>query len=305
MQVVVVGGGSVGLLMAARLHLGGCLVKLVTRSEEQASLLNKQAIVMQTLDNHIVKAPVTATSYQDKWPNADVYLLAVKQTQLPDLLSAISQLPAGARVVALQNGMGHYELLQEVVSQNRLFLAMNTEGYRRMSQTQVRHTGNGVIRFGPWETQEMRDEVITSFIQLANSCGIPFTYENGIQPFLWKKLIANAVINPVTALFEVANGQLLESTELLDIMRQVFDEAAFVASQYGHKIAEIDWQDILLICRNTSQNYSSMLQDLLHGKQTEIDAITGYIVDKAHTYHIKTPMNESLYRAVTMKSSLR
>lgn len=46
----------------------------------------------------------------------------------------------------------------------------------------------------------------------------------------------------------------------------------------------------------TASNYSSMHQDIHHGRQTEIEAITGYLLSRAAKYSIATPANKAIYR---------
>lgn len=305
MHVVIVGGGSVGMLMAARLQHGGIKAHLLTRSREQSICIREKQLTLEQLDNKIIQVPVAATVSSDEWPIADVYLLAVKQTELKQLLPSLRKLHSDVRIIAMQNGMGHKEALETAIKPDQLFFGVNTEGSRRLSHTQVKHTGKGMIRIGPWDKRETADPVIKRFVSLAGECGIPMQYVEETCSLLWRKLLANALINPLTSLFEIANGELLPSPHIMSIMRGIFEEAVRVAQENGQKITEDDWQDILAICRSTSQNYSSMLQDLLNGKPTEIDSINGYIVDKARELNITAPMNETLYRAVLLKSSLR
>ncbi|MGD8190011.1 ketopantoate reductase family protein [Brevibacillus ginsengisoli] len=304
MRAVIVGGGSVGLLMAARLQLGGVAVHLLTRSEEQAECIRASKIILHELDNQIQTVPVLASSFEQKWPLADIYLIAVKQTQLNSIVQKLQQIPPGAKVIALQNGMGHRELLAESVPSDQLYFGVNTEGARRISLHEVVHTGQGIIRIGPWVAQLAQDPVVQAFVDRARRGEIPAEYVDETSSLLWRKLAANAVINPLTAIAEVSNGQLLEVPSMLELMRSVFEEVRMVAKAFGHKLAENDWQDILYICRSTSKNYSSMLQDLLNNKETEIDSINGYIVERARELEIMTPMNDTLYRAVLLKSNL-
>lgn len=305
MRAVIVGGGSVGLLMAARLQLGGVAVHLLTRSEEQAEQIRSSKVTLHQLKGPVLTVPLLASSVEGKWPLADVYLLAVKQTQLGSIVTKLQQLPETTRVIALQNGMGHREALGLSVSADRLYFGVNTEGARRISPIEVVHTGQGNVRIGPWTVHETVDPIIQTFVDRARRAGIPAEYAEETSSLLWRKLAANTVINPLTAIAELRNGQLLKIPTMLQLMRTVFEEVRMVANASGHKLEEPDWQDILAICRSTSQNYSSMLQDLLNNKETEIDSINGYIVEKARELNLKTPMNETLYRAVLLKSGLR
>ncbi|NGQ93701.1 2-dehydropantoate 2-reductase [Brevibacillus sp. SYP-B805] len=305
MRIVIIGGGSVGLLLAARLKLGGAWVHVVTRSAEQADRLQKEGLLLHRLDGSSMPVPMEASPASSPLPEADLYLLAVKQTDLADLLPALSRIAGSARVLALQNGMGHGERLAEVIAPDQLYLGVNTEGARRLSPVAVEHTGTGVLRIGPWRSRKEKDDLVERFVELLRRSGIAAEYWEEIGVVLWRKLLINALINPLTALFEVPNGFLLQVPDILQMMRQLFDEASAVANRAGQKIPEESWQEILTICRNTSRNTSSMLQDLRSGKQTEIEAINGYIVNTGKKYGISTPKHETLRQLIRLKEQMR
>ncbi|UFJ61203.1 ketopantoate reductase family protein [Brevibacillus sedimenti] len=301
---VVIGGGSVGLLYAARFLLNGQSVELVTRTREQAALIGDRGLSLYTLDGRRETVAVNASPIDDGLPEGDLYLLAVKQTAIAELLPLLRQLPRSARVLALQNGMGHHEQLAEGLEPGQHFYAINTEGARRLSPFEVEHTGTGLLRVGPWTAEPVRDPLIAAFVAWANRCGIRAEYVDAVEPYAWRKLLANALINPLTALFEIPNGMLLDSPHTLRLMRELFDEAAAVANRCGQKIDEADWQEIVSICRNTSRNLSSMLQDIRRHHRTEVDAINGYLVDTGKRTGTPVPLHETLLRAVHLKSGM-
>lgn len=305
MKTVVIGGGSVGLLLAARLQLGGVGAELITRSEAQAIQLNEKGVTICTIDGNQQTVHLIARPFTHQLPPADYYLLAIKQPDLLTVLPGLRSIPPTARVIALQNGIGHQEILAEALHDNPLFFAVNTEGAHRLSATEVAHTGTGTLRIGPWNNDKPKDLLLQRFIEAAAAASIPALYVEEISGFVWRKVIANAVINPLTTLFEVTNGELLQSSVTLTTMRQVFEEAAAIATCFGQKIDEQVWQELLSICRSTSRNHSSMLQDFWHGKPTEIEAINGYLVNKGKELGMMTPMNDALRKGILLKSSLR
>ncbi|WP_126425983.1 ketopantoate reductase family protein [Brevibacillus marinus] len=305
MQIVVIGGGSVGLLLAGRLALAGQLVLLVTRQPAQAAALAGEPLMLQTLAGEVAAAKVAAVPFSQRLPAADFYFLAVKQPALPQLLPALAAIPRSARVIALQNGLGHEELLAGVLAREQCLFAVNTEGARRHSPTFVEHTGRGMLHIGYLDGPGKPDAALSQLLERLRAAGIDCRFAEAMRPLLWRKLLANALINPLTALYEVPNGALVRHAFLLDLLRLLFREAAAVAQAAGMKITDVDWQDILTICRNTSRNLSSMLQDLLEGRQTEIAAINGYIIRTANRCGIAVPAHEALYRSICLKTSLR
>lgn len=303
-KTVVIGGGAVGLLYAARLVLSGQSASVVTRSPLQAEQINRQKMSFHSLDGQVLPVPLAASPIEQGLPPGNLYLIAVKQNDLPGLLPVLRQIPQNASILALQNGMGHQEWLAEKLPDRICYFGINTEGARRLSGTEVIHTGSGSLRVGPWNETAGPDPVISAFLDWARSVKIQATYEASIQPFAWRKLVANALINPLTAIFEVPNGALLENPYTVDLMRDLFEEAAAVASHHGQKLGETDWQEIFAICRNTSRNLSSMLQDVKRQRRTEVEAINGYLVQKGKEAGIPTPLHESLLRVILLKTSM-
>lgn len=305
MQIAVVGGGSVGMLVAARLSLVHHDIELITRSEEQAKRIQQEQITVETLAGNKIKMSISARAFENTLPPADLYLLTVKQPDLPRILPALQGIPDSARIVAFQNGLGHQEILENTLHPEQIFYAVNTEGARRLSASEVVYTGRGILRIGPLHPLNEKDRLVEKLVQLAGKAGMDAHYVEETSSLLWRKVLANAVINPLTTIFEISNGELLESDVTLGTMRRLFEEAQSVAESQGQIITEADWQDILGICRNTSRNYSSMLQDLWNNKQTEIDSINGYISQLGQSMNSNAPMNEAVRRVIRLKTSLR
>jgi 2-dehydropantoate 2-reductase len=110
-----------------------------------------------------------------------------------------------------------------------------------------------------------------------------------------RKLLINAVINPLTAILRIPNGGLTETPERMELTRALFDETFSILSEYGVDGQEASWDTFLRVCAATRDNHSSMLQDAVMGKPTEIDSINGEIVRLAARLGRDAPWN----RAVT------
>ena len=123
------------------------------------------------------------------------------------------------------------------------------------------------------------------------------------QSLIWGKLIINAAINPLTALLRVPNGKLLDLPSAHEMMKALASETARVAE--AEKI-QLPFSDPVAaaeeVARRTAANHSSMLQDVLRGAPTEIDAICGAVTNIGQGHRIATPANWAcwnLIRAIT------
>lgn len=293
----VIGGGSLGLLLAGKLAGTGLPVTIVTRSAEQAEKLSVEGV---TIEDAVTGGPnVTVSVHAVTWDEAraadGLVLVAVKQTAITaDFAKHLAEIvPIGGIVALFQNGIGHRERLRAALPGRELQLAVTTEGALRIGSTAVRHTGKGDIRIGVRGLLETR----------LQKAGFSVFLSNKLEDAVMRKLLINAVINPLTALLRIRNGQLPASRERLELMRELFDETYEVLQASGFTEArETMWQSVLAVCENTKLNESSMLQDVYAGRETEIEAINGSVFRLAKEQGMKAPWNEMVTALVKATS---
>ncbi|RAK23261.1 2-dehydropantoate 2-reductase [Anoxybacillus vitaminiphilus] len=288
MKVGIVGGGAVGLLIAAYLHRMYDIT-LYTRRQSQAALLNKNGLCF--IKGSKEKTFFIKTKHiEQSEMNEDVVFVTVKQYDLPELASSANRLQNIPTVVFLQNGMGHLPLLSRFNNRN-IVLGVVEHGALKHDDRTVEHTGEGKISLAVWkgeigEAQRLIEQSSSHF---------PFLFKKDWYEMLAMKLAINAVVNPLTALLRVKNGQLLEVNEYRMMMQLLFSELKDVLSLPNEQKA---WENIVLVCEKTANNRSSMLKDIEQGRQTEIDAILGYIIQRGKSMNIQTPLCEFLLHAI-------
>ena len=130
-----------------------------------------------------------------------------------------------------------------------------------------------------------------------------------MNTLLWQKLAANCVINPLTALLQCENGQLLEEPFYQEMVDPLLEELACVARQSTSKDAQQHAKDgqlsfpelksfVLDVIADTAQNKSSMLQDVMRNRPTEIEYLNGYVVRKGIECGLDTPANQEICNRV-------
>ena len=130
---------------------------------------------------------------------------------------------------------------------------------------------------------------------LFNSAGLKSHVTADIDGLVWGKVIINAAINPLTAILRIPNGALVESEETTGLMRAAALEAAAIARAKGITLPFPDpVERVKQVATMTATNHSSMLQDVLGQRPTEIDAINGKIVEQGQALGIATPVNALL-----------
>ncbi|CAG8951648.1 hypothetical protein HYFRA_00005449, partial [Hymenoscyphus fraxineus] len=143
------------------------------------------------------------------------------------------------------------------------------------------------------------------------------------------KLTANAIINPLSVLFHKKNGELFGSDEICVLMYLLIAEIDPVLSTYcerstegnaddkgnrgygylrstwnGHVGTRFMTEDVLMAARRTAENYSSMLQDVQAGRETEIDYINGWLVKKGLEYGLDMSVNQKVIEMVKSNKTL-
>ncbi|PYI54598.1 ketopantoate reductase family protein [Paenibacillus flagellatus] len=312
MNIVCVGAGSIGMLAAAKLAAAGADVALVARTERQAALLNGEGLALRQGDTETV-CRVPAYSFErlaeDRLPErlegADWIMLTVKQQHLSEpllaLLGAMAAGNGGGRLLCFQNGIGHAERLSRFVHPSRLFLAVTTEGAKKLSGREVAHTGAGSTWIGPafgndepGTASPEIDNAQKKAVKTLNEAGFRTFPSNQMMEIVWNKLLINAVVNPLTALLRVRNGELLATERRIGLMRRLLDEGTAVAKACGIPVRDDVWEQIVDVCAKTADNASSMLQDVSSGRPTEIDWINGAIVERARRFGIPVPVHETV-----------
>jgi 2-dehydropantoate 2-reductase len=103
-------------------------------------------------------------------------------------------------------------------------------------------------------------------------------------------------MNTLTAIFKVKNGMLIK---VPDLIKSIIHEAVLVANKEGLNYNEEEmYENVMKIIQDSAENQSSMLQDILKGRKTEIDYLNGAVVELGKKYGIKCPVNETLIRIV-------
>jgi len=294
MKIAIVGPGAMGCLFAALLarSKAGHDVWLLDNDGVRARRLMRKGIAIEGLMSCREKVRVTTDA--EKIGHSELVIIFTKSYDTLRALNSIDPLlSSDTRVLTLQNGLGNLELITEKVGQKRAVGGATAHGATLLEAGRVKYAGTGETAIGRPGNESSLDlrRIARSF----NAAGIVTRISRDIETVIWSKLIINAGINALAAVTRLRNGVLLESPVLRKMMRRTVMEAARVA---GRKNIRIKYRDPARkaesVCRATSENICSMLQDVLRGKRTEIDFINGAISGQAKMLGLKAPFNEML-----------
>jgi len=139
--------------------------------------------------------------------------------------------------------------------------------------------------------QAIADDINSAF-KLA---GVDLQHVSNVHQRIWEKVAFNAGMNALTALSHGRPGTVGELPKAKSLAQRVATEVASVAKAQSIEVNMNTVFDMIeLSCTQHSDHISSMLQDLLSGRRTEVDALNGAVVDIAKRIGVETPLNDTL-----------
>lgn len=313
MNIVIVGQGAMGLLWFH--HIQQLLENNGEYGKTQLQLLPSKRSASTFSPSKKAKSPNKQYSFTDQnnvehhgkinyahtenIQAADIIFLCLKSFQISFALKKISrQLKKSASIILAHNGMGTLaELEQNTVKKHNIYALLTTHGCLRSAPLTITHTGVGSTDIGLLSgiTDVEQQQSLT---QLLNTALPEVKYHKEIKHKQWLKLAINCVINPLTAINNIKNGQI-NNAEFLPLITSLLKEIIAVASTEEIKLdLKALMKAVHEVARATAKNSSSMRCDVLASRMSEIDYINGYIHRLGIKHNIATPENTKMWQTV-------
>ncbi|TNV20593.1 2-dehydropantoate 2-reductase [Buttiauxella sp. B2] len=290
MKITVLGCGALGQLWLASLYKQGHEVQGWLRVPQPFCHVN----VVDT-DGSVFNQTITAND-PDFLASSELLLVTLKAWQVSGSVKMLAtRLPTNCPILLLHNGMG---TLEELLSLRQPLLSGVTTHAARRDGNLIIHVANGTTHIGPANAAGNDFSFLADVLHRA----LPdMAWHNNIMAANWKKLAVNCVINPLTALYNCPNGELRHHH---DEVSEICLEVAQVMEREGHHTSS---EMLLLyvgdVIESTAANISSMLQDVRAQRHTEIDYITGYLLQRARSHGLSLPVNSRLYEQIKRKEN--
>jgi len=287
--ILIVGSGALATLFAARLSSAGVDVTMLGTWPEGLAALRIRGACLEGEG----KFTVRATDNPADCRGAKFALVLVKSWQTERAAQQLADcLAEDGLAVTLQNGLGNDDILSGILRLQRVSRGVTTLGAALLAPGFVRLSGRGVV------TLEAHPH-LAALGELLRVAKFEINIVEDVQPVVWCKLMVNAAINPLTALLRVKNGELLANPPARELMGELARETASVAEALGVALPfSVPEHAVEEVAQSTSNNISSMLQDVLRGTPTEVDAINGAVVRKGEDKKISTPVNQVIWSLV-------
>lgn len=297
MRFLVVGQGSIGSMIGARLKLRNNEVLFLVRNPIRLNIVEREGIVIFENDKHTkVKCDgVYLISYIEHPLEVDFVIIATKSYDTVDAVKKVREVVSDSAIfLTLQNGITPHIEVSKIIGEKRHIILSLYDSAFSFSLNQVRLTGRGeniLTSFNP-------SIDLSSIARLFKHAGFNITVDKDVFTVLYKKLFINAVINPLTTILRVKNGDLIRNKYALELTRRVLSEVERIANALNLKSHETLEKIVFKTIEKTADNKSSMLQDIEWKRRTEIDEILGYTLKLAEEYKVSTPKLMDIYLIV-------
>lgn len=290
----IVGAGALGTMYGYQImeRLGKEAVRIVTdparrlRYETEGVFANGRPCRFSYMDG------------TDKAEPADLVIFAVKFGGLEEAMEMAAPVIGPSTVIlSVMNGITSEEILAERFGGTRVLLctAQGMDATRRGNDTRYDHIGSLWIGAGTADGEPLV-EAAGDFLERA---GIPYEAASDMPVRLWRKLMLNVGVNQVTAVYECGYGGVKQPGEARSVMEAAMRETLAAAQAEGVPLTEKDmafWFDLLP--QFSDEGTTSMRQDLLAGRRTEVELFAGTIRRIADKHGLSVPVNDLLYRLI-------
>ncbi len=297
-SIGILGAGAMGTLFAARLAHSGTPVTLIDIDEQVLASLRSEGARCMT-DVGPIRATVQALRASQLSHGPAMWLVFTKSAHTSSALQSIAHLlQPDTRFLSLQNGIGHVDALQAFAAPDRVALGITTWPARLLGAGHVSSLGQGSIRFMP--CNGLLDPPFEQLAQQLNRAGLDCHLDPQVQQAIWEKLAFNAAFNGICGVTRCTVDGLANATGEA-LIAQVLQEVLAVAHASG---VQASADRVNASVRNALENHlghqPSMLQDLLAGRKTEVDAIHGAVTRAAEQLGIDVPVTRSLHQLISL-----
>lgn len=299
---LIVGAGALGCLYAAELARAQQPVYLLLR-DTQARIQTRaltytrrdgtqEVIQVQALDAQAWRqqAPTWAAAFRG------IIIATKAQDAFASVQALAPQLPPQVPVLLLQNGMGSQQGVAEYLGKQHLVLAASvTEGAYLTAPLSPVHAGSGCLRLGAFDPKQAQAQAAAqAWVRTWPSDQLACAYVEDIHPWLWQKLAINAVINPLTLIYNCPNGDLMQHVPRVT---SLVEELQSLLQQLDIQLPCADlYTCVQEVIQATAGNISSMLQDQRAGRPTELAYISAYVLACAQQVGLTLPAHTHLYQ---------
>lgn len=296
MRIAVIGAGAMGSIYGGHLSLHND-VCFVDTNQKIVDQINTAGLAIDENGTTNLYHPKAFSNTAGQEP-VDLIILFVKSIFSRAALEGNKHLIGPeTRLLTLQNGAGHEDLLREFAAEDRIIIGTTEDNGAVLAPGHVRRGGEGRINVGM--LTEDKDGFLEKLKEAFDCCGFQVIIHSNIQQLIWNKLFTNVSLSAVTGILQVDMGYIAADSYAWNLTKQLIHEAVATARAAG---LTCDEEEITEKVRQTSihnpQGCTSIRADLRDGRKTEVDTISGAVVSAAKKLGVAVPSHEFVVNMV-------
>ncbi|TQR17825.1 ketopantoate reductase family protein [Psychrobacillus vulpis] len=282
MKIGIIGAGAIGMLFGAYLAEAKHEVTFLVRKNNE-----NEKLYIEKKHNAPKLIHCKQVSEIELLESMDLIIVAVKYHHLGQLKVGLDSLPKQTPLLFIQNGLLHLSYVEQL-KQETIAIGSVLHGASKVNPTTVSHLGIGLTTVGILKGLRKKVDMLIE----SSSDMFPIQFTSNIEQILFRKALLNCLINPLTTIAKVQNGELIKNESYFIILRNMYDELMGAFEGWQELLT---WEDVVELCKQTEYNRSSMLADYEKGRLMEIDTIVGAVIGEARKRDKILPVLNTFY----------
>jgi 2-dehydropantoate 2-reductase len=187
-RVLIIGGGAIGSVLAARLVLQGHSVTVLDTNEEHVKRMRDPGLNVDLIDREVVKQIDAVSNPTDLHGTYDFGLITLKAPYIRSALEPLVKAKRVASYVSLGNGLVQ-DLIRDIVSDEQVIVGIISWGATNLGPGHIRQTTVAPIVIGESAENNSTDTSLLASI-LAGAAEVERTID--IEGLIWSKLLLNS-----------------------------------------------------------------------------------------------------------------
>lgn len=309
MNIIVIGAGAVGIGLASSVLSQNANVSIYARGET-AKAIKENGIERCGLFTHYSFTNEEIDVYEDyaeiPKDTFDYVFITSKTTANDEISKNLNEyrqiLKPDFKIIIFQNGFGNDEPYLRFFDKTEVFSARVITGFSRPQ----RHISEVTVYTEPLLIGSLQKQDPSDLKQIADmitASGIKCELTDEVDKYLWAKMIYNCALNPLGAILDVNYGKLTENEYSKELMDNIIDEIFDVIKASGYETlwnSSEEYKKVFYekLVPDTYEHYSSTHQDIQRKIKTEIDSLTGKVIELGEANNVDVSTNKIIYKLI-------
>lgn len=302
LRIAVLGAGAMGSFFGGRLKAGGAEVTLIDVNAAYLEAVRRYGLRLDT-DRGSETVRLPAETPAAAGGPFDLILVFTKTMHSRAALDGVRHLIGpDTTLLSLQNGLGNKEILLDFAHAPRVLVGMTTYPADMIGPGHVASHGDGKLRF--MTSDGTASPILERIAEAFRAGGLDADADPEVEVSIWEKVAFNAALNTIAATTRSTVGKIGRLPEARALAHRIAGEVVSVANACGVAADAATVHALIDHALDTHVDHKpSMLQDVLAGRPTEIDAIAGEAIRRARAAGIPVPATEAMHALVMLTTS--